>query len=210
MTGLPARCKLSIKPRWPRQGCIKLSILSPRGASGERTEERGNQSKRTSSPQPSPPSDGGEGEIQELDAALCPRSRMLPAERRSVSITKCSQSRKQSRLAVRPFPRKQAPRGFQTGSNASRLWFDPFAGLTPFRLVGIQLSSRIGRINRFELAGPSGHHPGETMPNPTTASGIPDNHRRGVVADFLGAKIQPGSRPSVTSADLTFYTFHVL
>jgi len=48
------------------------------------------------------------------------------------------------------------------------------------------------------------------MPNPTTASGIPGNHRRGVVADFLGAKIQPGSRLSVTSADFTFYTFHVL
>src|SRR6266704_4379601 len=75
MTGLPARCKLSIKPRWPRQGCIKLSILSPRGASGERTEERGNQYKRTSSPQPSPPSDGGEGEIQEPDAALPQRPR---------------------------------------------------------------------------------------------------------------------------------------
>jgi len=52
------------------QGCIKLSILSPRGTSGERTEERGYQQKRTSSPQPSPPSDGGGGEIEELDAAL--------------------------------------------------------------------------------------------------------------------------------------------
>src|SRR6266704_4508672 len=76
MTGLPARCKLSIKPRWPRQGCIKLSILSPRGTSGERTEERGNQQKRTSSPQPSPPSDGGEGEIEELDAT--PPEALLP------------------------------------------------------------------------------------------------------------------------------------
>src|SRR6266849_2702045 len=27
----------------PCQGCIKLSILSPRGTSGERTEDRGNQ-----------------------------------------------------------------------------------------------------------------------------------------------------------------------
>jgi hypothetical protein len=27
----------------PLQGCIKLTILSPRGTSGERTEERGKQ-----------------------------------------------------------------------------------------------------------------------------------------------------------------------
>ncbi len=67
-----------------------------------------------------------------------------------------------------------------------------------------QVSSRSGRINRFELACPSGHHPGETMPNPTTASGIRDNHRRGVVADFLTARIYSGSRQSVTSADFTF------
>src|SRR5947209_2388285 len=59
----------------------------------------------------------------------------------------------------------------------------PGSGLTPFRLIGVQLSSRIGRINRFELACPSGHYPGKTMPNLTTASGIRDNHRRGVVAD---------------------------
>ncbi len=40
------------------------------------------------------------------------------------------------------------------------------------------------------------------MPNPTTASGIQDNHRRGVVADFLKPKIQPGSRLSVLSASI--------
>jgi hypothetical protein len=49
------------------QGCFTLFILSPRGTSGERTEERGNQQQRASSPQPSPPADGGEGEIQELN-----------------------------------------------------------------------------------------------------------------------------------------------
>src|SRR5882724_10560170 len=38
---------------------LQHSILSPRGTSGERTEERGIQ--RPSSPRPSPPSDGGEG-----------------------------------------------------------------------------------------------------------------------------------------------------
>jgi len=38
------------------------------------------------------------------------------------------------------------------------------------------------------------------MPNQTTASGIRDNHRRGVVADFLKPKIQPGSRFSAVSA----------
>jgi len=38
-------------------------LLSPRGTSGERTEERGDLEKRSSSPRPSPPSDGGEGEF---------------------------------------------------------------------------------------------------------------------------------------------------
>ena len=45
-------------------GCIKLTILSLRGTSGERTEERGMQFERASSPQPSPSSDGREGEIK--------------------------------------------------------------------------------------------------------------------------------------------------
>jgi hypothetical protein len=52
-----------------RQGCIKLPILSPRGTSGERTEEGGCsvcQLKCASSPQPSPPSDGGEGKFGSL------------------------------------------------------------------------------------------------------------------------------------------------
>src|SRR5438128_4817939 len=46
---------------WWSDGDSRLhhSILSPRGTSGERTEERGIQ--RPSSPRPSPPSDGGEG-----------------------------------------------------------------------------------------------------------------------------------------------------
>ncbi|HEY2952017.1 MAG TPA: c-type cytochrome domain-containing protein, partial [Verrucomicrobiae bacterium] len=76
--------RLALPPA--RQGCIKLSLLSTRGTSGERTvhppqccyggrEERGNQHKPASSPQPSPPSDGGEGEIEELDAALQARRR---------------------------------------------------------------------------------------------------------------------------------------
>jgi len=38
------------------------------------------------------------------------------------------------------------------------------------------------------------------MPNPTASSGIRDNHSRGVVADFLRAKIQSGPRLSVGSA----------
>ncbi len=45
-------------------------FLSPRGTSGERTEERGNHERRASSPQPSPPSDGREGESQDLETAL--------------------------------------------------------------------------------------------------------------------------------------------
>ena len=40
------------------------------------------------------------------------------------------------------------------------------------------------------------------MPNPTTASGIRDNHRRWVVTDFLKPKIQPGSRFSAASASI--------
>jgi hypothetical protein len=42
-------------------GCIKLTILSLRGTSGAKTEERGNQQERASSPHLSPPSDGREG-----------------------------------------------------------------------------------------------------------------------------------------------------
>ncbi|SRR6266567_2439691 len=38
------------------------------------------------------------------------------------------------------------------------------------------------------------------MPNPTISSGIRDHHRRGIVADFLKAKIHSGSRLSVVSA----------
>jgi len=63
----------------PPEFCRKLAILSPRGTSGERTGERGGstcQLKRASSPQPSPPSDGGEGEIQELYAAQTPPGRV--------------------------------------------------------------------------------------------------------------------------------------
>ena len=52
------------------RGCLKIPFLSPRGTSGERSEERGNHERRASSPQPSPPSDGGEGEIQNLETAL--------------------------------------------------------------------------------------------------------------------------------------------
>ncbi len=40
------------------------------------------------------------------------------------------------------------------------------------------------------------------MPNQTTSSGIQDNHRRGVVADFLKPKIQPGPRLLVGSASI--------
>jgi hypothetical protein len=46
--------------------------LHPRPVRNERGEDRGEgkQQRQTSSPQPSPPSDGREEEIQELDAAL--------------------------------------------------------------------------------------------------------------------------------------------
>src|ERR1017187_3803184 len=48
------------------------------------------------------------------------------------------------------------------------------------------------------------------MPNPTTNSGIRDNHKRGVVADFLKAKIRSGSRLSIVSAYFTIYAYDSL
>ena len=50
----------------------------------------------------------------------------------------------------------------------------------------------------------------QAMPNPTTNSGIRDNHKRGVVADFLKAKIHSGSRLSVVSAYFTIYAYDAL
>ena len=41
------------------------------------------------------------------------------------------------------------------------------------------------------------------MPSATNNSGIRDNHRRGLVADFLKTKIKGGSRLSVVSAYFT-------
>ncbi len=48
------------------------------------------------------------------------------------------------------------------------------------------------------------------MPNPATSSGIRDNHKRGIVADFLRAKTQAGSRLSVVSAYFTIYAYDAL
>ena len=48
------------------------------------------------------------------------------------------------------------------------------------------------------------------MSNPTTNSGIRDNHKRGVVADFLKAKIRSGSQLSVVSAYFTIYAYDAL
>jgi hypothetical protein len=48
------------------------------------------------------------------------------------------------------------------------------------------------------------------MPSQTTSSGIRDNHKRGVVADFLKTKIHPGSRLSVVSAYFTIYAYEAL
>src|SRR5260221_9141020 len=94
--------QLALPHGHPSHGGIKLSILSPRrrraeaalwraaqaeGTSGERTEERGNQEKCASSPQPSPPSDGGEGETEELDAPLHPTSNRTHWSRRKFVST---------------------------------------------------------------------------------------------------------------------------
>lgn len=53
---------------------------------------------------------------------------------------------------------------------------------------------------------------GELMPTPTSTniSGLRDNHTRGSVAEFLKAKIQPGSRLSVVSAYFTIYAYDAL
>jgi len=48
------------------------------------------------------------------------------------------------------------------------------------------------------------------MPGATSNSGIRDNHRRGMVADFLKAKIRAGSRLSVVSAYFTIYAYEAL
>ena len=48
------------------------------------------------------------------------------------------------------------------------------------------------------------------MPPPTTNSGIKDNRQRGLVADFLKARIQSGSRLSVVSAYFTIYAYDAL
>ena len=50
------------------------------------------------------------------------------------------------------------------------------------------------------------------MPPPATSnnSGIRDNHKRGVVADFLKSKIHSGSRLSVVSAYFTIYAYDAL
>ncbi len=48
------------------------------------------------------------------------------------------------------------------------------------------------------------------MSNRPNNSGIRDNHRRGIVADFLKARIQTGSRLSVVSAYFTIYAYDAL
>ena len=48
------------------------------------------------------------------------------------------------------------------------------------------------------------------MPNPTTSSGIRDNHFCGSVADFFKPHLQRGSRLSVVSAYFTIYAYEAL
>jgi SNF2 family DNA or RNA helicase len=52
--------------------------------------------------------------------------------------------------------------------------------------------------------------PAPTPSPPTSASGLRDNYRRGTVADFLRAKIVPGSRLSIVSAYFTIYAYDTL
>ena len=46
--------------------------------------------------------------------------------------------------------------------------------------------------------------------NPEQLHGIKDNHNRGRVADFLSARIAPGSRLSVVSVYFTIYAYDAL
>ena len=50
----------------------------------------------------------------------------------------------------------------------------------------------------------------KAMPTEPTNSGIRDNRQRGLVADFLKARIQSGSRLSVVSAYFTIYAYDAL
>ena len=50
----------------------------------------------------------------------------------------------------------------------------------------------------------------KVMPTEPTNSGIKDNRQRGLVADFLKARIQSGSRLSVVSAYFTIYAYDAL
>ena len=49
-----------------------------------------------------------------------------------------------------------------------------------------------------------------TAKTSTSQHGIKDNHTRGKVADFLGAKLADGSRLSVVSAYFTIYAYEAL
>ncbi len=48
------------------------------------------------------------------------------------------------------------------------------------------------------------------MPLPSPNTRLRDNHSRGMVADFLRAKIRDGSRLSVVSAYFTIYAYDAL
>jgi hypothetical protein len=48
------------------------------------------------------------------------------------------------------------------------------------------------------------------MSGTSNNSGIRDNHKRGIVADFLRAKIHAGSRLAVVSAYVTIYVYEAL
>jgi len=50
----------------------------------------------------------------------------------------------------------------------------------------------------------------QQTPSTNTLSGIRDNHRRGIMGDFLRKKIHPGSRLSVVSAYFTIYAYEAL
>ena len=50
----------------------------------------------------------------------------------------------------------------------------------------------------------------KVMPTEPTNSGIKDNRQRGLIADFLKARIQSGSRLSVVSAYFTIYAYDAL
>jgi len=92
----------------------------------------------------------------------------------------------------------------------------PRFGLKGMDVIGVSADTGVQDRKMSGAKGGAGHakpvavNYRPAMPNPTNHSGIRDNHRRGAVADFLKARIEPGARLSVVSAYFTIYAYDAL